>query len=118
LNALDGANQIAVVSRNLVILLLGRAIHPRAQPFVQLLRFAAEEEHDVVDHLAIDRTLGESDDARAEALVHVVRQTRTRQRILPLGDIEIAAPQLELIADELEDASRGAGEERTVIEIA
>jgi len=49
--------------------------------------------------------------------MHVVVEAGTSERVLPLVDLEVAAAQLELIADQLEDPARGAGEERAVEEI-
>ena len=50
--------------------------------------------------------------------MHVVVEAGTRERALSLDDVEIAAPQLELIGDQLQDPPRGAGEERAEEEVA
>src|SRR5439155_13967977 len=92
--------------------------HAGAQSILKLFALAAEEEDDVVDHLAIRVFRREADNTRPEALMHVVIQTRPRQRALAVDDLEIATAQLELIGNELQQSPRGAGEEWPVKEIA
>jgi len=118
LHALDGAHEIAVVRRQLVVLPLGCAIHAIGESFLQLLRLPAEKKDNVVDHVAVLLARGQADHARAETLVHVIVETGPRERALAVVDLQIAASQLELIRDELQQPPRGAGKKRTIEKIA
>ncbi len=118
LHALDGADEIAIVGRHFETLRFGCAIHAVRQSVLQLFRFAAEKEHDVVNHVAILGACGEPDDARAETLVHVVVEAGARQSAFAVGDLEIAASQFELIGDELQQPARGPREKWTVEKIS
>src|SRR6266849_2639553 len=118
LDALDGPDQVAVVTRDFVILRFRGVIHALGEPPLQLLRLAAEKEHDVIHHLAVRVARGEADNTRTETLVHVVVKTRTRQRAPAVDDLEIATAQLELIGNQLEQTPRGSGEKRSIEKVA
>ena len=50
--------------------------------------------------------------------MHVVVEAGTREGVLPFDDVEVAAPELELVGDQLQDPARRSGEERPEEDIA
>ena len=101
---------------------------PRREPTTKSLRIpydlanpgeikSAQEQNDVVDHLAIFAERRESHHTRSQTLMHVVVKARAGQCALTVNDLQIAAPQLELICHKLQKATRRASEEWTVEQI-